>query len=230
MGCMLLLFVDRTHLLGKYGGILSGATGKDGNEGIFHVAFAVIDNETDDNWTWFLTTLGEALYGESDYEEVIIFISDRSKGLVNAVVRMFPSSPHGYCLRHLEANFMKANGRLGKALKEQCWVVIVKIAYVYASKEFNDVVSELVAISTNAHDWFKLMNMLSERREVSAMWDTYLCPEKRKKVEQIIESSRYLRVGRSSDDTYEVVDDHNSAINPRCVECSAGDGKYMDSV
>jgi len=49
--CRPLLYVDGTHLLGKYGGILLGATSKDGNEGIFHVAFAIVDNETDNNWT-----------------------------------------------------------------------------------------------------------------------------------------------------------------------------------
>ncbi|XP_039146836.1 uncharacterized protein LOC120284095 [Dioscorea cayenensis subsp. rotundata] len=238
LGCRPLLFVDGTRLLGKYGGILLGATIKDGNEGIFHVAFAIVDNKTDDNWTWFLATLGEALYIEDDYEKVITFISDRSKGLVNVVSHVFPLSPHGYCLRYLEANFMKANGSLGKSLEEQCWVVIVKIAYAYTSKEFNDAWCEMyynVAESFNA--WikearhlpvtsmvdtirFKLINMLTKRREVSTMWDTYLCPEICQKVEQIVESSRFSRVGGSSDDTYKVIDDHNSGVNLRVRKCS----------
>ena len=47
-----MLFLDGTHLLGRHGGILLGATGKDGNEGLFHLAFAIVDNETNDNWTW----------------------------------------------------------------------------------------------------------------------------------------------------------------------------------
>ena len=46
--CRPLLFLNRTHLLSKYKGILLGATGKDCNEGLFHVAFAIVDNETDD--------------------------------------------------------------------------------------------------------------------------------------------------------------------------------------
>ncbi|XP_039118108.1 uncharacterized protein LOC120254027 [Dioscorea cayenensis subsp. rotundata] len=48
-GCRPMLFLDGTHLLGKYGGILLGATAKDGNEGFFHLAFAIVDNETNDN-------------------------------------------------------------------------------------------------------------------------------------------------------------------------------------
>ena len=49
--CRPLLFLDGTHLLGKYRGTLLGATGKDGNNGFFHVAFGIVDNETDANWT-----------------------------------------------------------------------------------------------------------------------------------------------------------------------------------
>jgi len=108
-GCRPLLFVDGTHLLGKYRETLLGAIGKDGNNGFFHVAFGIVDNETDANWTWFISKLGDVLYEDGDYREIITFVSDRSKGLVNAIARVFPSSPHAYCLQHLEANFMKAN-------------------------------------------------------------------------------------------------------------------------
>ncbi|XP_039139159.1 uncharacterized protein LOC120276473 [Dioscorea cayenensis subsp. rotundata] len=38
----------------------------------------------------------------------------------------------------------------------QYWAVIVKIAYAYTSKEFDDAVRELTCLSANAHSW--LMN------------------------------------------------------------------------
>ncbi|XP_039119936.1 uncharacterized protein LOC120256291 [Dioscorea cayenensis subsp. rotundata] len=148
-----MLFLDGTHLLGKYGGILLGATAKDGNEGLFHLAFAIVDNETDDNWTWFISTLGDAIYGEDDYHKIITFISDRSKGLVNAIAKVFPSAPHGYCLRHLQANFLKANGLLGKGLKDECWRLVVKIAYACTSSKYDATVGAFSAISTQAHNW-----------------------------------------------------------------------------
>ncbi|XP_039135769.1 uncharacterized protein LOC120273201 [Dioscorea cayenensis subsp. rotundata] len=141
--CRPLCFIDGTYLLAKYGRILLSATAKDGNKGLFHVAFTIVDNETDVNCTWFFAILGEALYSQDTYDEIITFISDRSKGLVNAVTRVFPSSPHGYYLRHLEANFMKTNSSIGKALRMQCWVVIMKIAYAYTLKEFDDAVVNL---------------------------------------------------------------------------------------
>ncbi|XP_039118940.1 uncharacterized protein LOC120255115 [Dioscorea cayenensis subsp. rotundata] len=108
-GCRPMLFLNGTHLLGRYSGILLGATSKDANEGLFHLPFAIMDNETDNNWTWFISTLGDALYGEADYGKIITLISDRSKGLMNAMARVFLSSPHVYCLRHLQENFLKSN-------------------------------------------------------------------------------------------------------------------------
>ncbi|XP_039145515.1 uncharacterized protein LOC120282728 [Dioscorea cayenensis subsp. rotundata] len=144
---------ETTEAICKYGGILLGATAKDGNEGLFHLAFAIVDNETDDNWTWFISTLGDAIYGEDDYHKIITFISDRSKGLVNAIAKVFPSAPHGYCLRHLQANFLKANGHLGKGSKDECWRLVVKIAYACTSSEYDATVGALSAASTQAHNW-----------------------------------------------------------------------------
>lgn len=48
-GCRPLLFLDDTHLLRKYGDTLLGAIGKDVNNGFFHVAFDIVDNETNVN-------------------------------------------------------------------------------------------------------------------------------------------------------------------------------------
>jgi len=57
------------------------------------------------------------------------------------------------------------------------------------------------------------MNMFADRREQSNKWDTHLCPEIRKNVEQLVDDSHYLRVGRSTEDTYEVIDDNNNAVS-----------------
>ncbi|XP_039114974.1 uncharacterized protein LOC120250246 [Dioscorea cayenensis subsp. rotundata] len=76
-----------------------------------------------------------------------------SKGLINAIAKVFPSSPHAYCLRHLEANFMKANVKLGKSLKERCWSILSRIAFSCAEKEFDDIVADLLNTSVDAHQW-----------------------------------------------------------------------------
>lgn len=53
-GCCSLLFLDATSLKSKYHEVLLTATALDGNDGVFPVAFAVVDIENDENWHWFL--------------------------------------------------------------------------------------------------------------------------------------------------------------------------------
>ncbi|MQM07082.1 hypothetical protein Taro_039914 [Colocasia esculenta] len=54
-----------------------------------------------ENWKWFLHNLKKALLTERP----TVFISDRAKGLKEAVSEIFPMDHHGYCLRHIKANF-----------------------------------------------------------------------------------------------------------------------------
>ncbi|XP_039130959.1 uncharacterized protein LOC120267387 [Dioscorea cayenensis subsp. rotundata] len=182
-GCRPMLFLDGTHLLGKYGGILLGATAKDGNEGLFHLVFAIVDNETDDNWTWFISTLGDAIYSEDDYHKIITFISNRSKGLVNAIAKVFPSAPHG----------------------GQRWGEM----YSNVAESFNAWIKEarhLPACNMVDVIRFKMMNLMYKRHENCMKWETHLCPEIHKKIEKTIEESRCLVIGRSDGDIFEVVD------------------------
>ena len=140
-------------MLGRYGEILLEATGKDGNEGFFHLAFAIVENEANKNWTWFVSTLGDALYDKDVYYKIIMFISDRSKVLVNATAKVFHRSPHAYCLQHLQANFFKASYHLGNTLKDEYWTLIVKVAYVCTSAKYEDVVQALSLASILVQTW-----------------------------------------------------------------------------
>lgn len=66
------------------------------------------------------------------------------QGSVKAIVKVLPSSPHDFaCDVHMEANFMKLNSRLGKVLREECWTIIVRVAYTCMSKKYNDAANEL---------------------------------------------------------------------------------------
>ena len=55
------------------------ATGRDGNNNIFPIAFAIVDKEDTASWSWFLTQLKYALGGESGKYGYYTIISDKQK-------------------------------------------------------------------------------------------------------------------------------------------------------
>ncbi|XP_014515646.1 uncharacterized protein LOC106773470 [Vigna radiata var. radiata] len=102
----------------KYGGELLTAMGRDANEQILPIAYAVVKVENKDSWTWFLDLLigdlgGEAICG------ACTFISDQQKGLLTAFDALLPRVEQRFCVRHLYSNFRKQFP--GKDLKRLTW-------------------------------------------------------------------------------------------------------------
>ncbi|XP_028087632.1 protein FAR1-RELATED SEQUENCE 4-like [Camellia sinensis] len=95
-----LLFLDDTFLKGRFKGNLLTVTGKDGNKGLFALAFAIVDSETTANWTWFLQQLTKVVSSA----RTLTFVSDHNIGLLESLPAIFPSAHHAYCLQHLQAN------------------------------------------------------------------------------------------------------------------------------
>ena len=50
-GCRPFIRLDGCHLKGRFGGQLLSATAKDGNDNIFPVEMAVVEQENKDSWT-----------------------------------------------------------------------------------------------------------------------------------------------------------------------------------
>ncbi|XP_028066671.1 uncharacterized protein LOC114269541 [Camellia sinensis] len=98
--CRPLLFIDGTFLKGKYKGTLLTATAKDGDQGFFPLAMAIVETETTDSWEWFFMHLSNILLDERP----ITFISDRNAGLLEALPKVLPTAYHYFCLQHLKAN------------------------------------------------------------------------------------------------------------------------------
>ncbi|GKB07552.1 mutator type transposase [Tanacetum coccineum] len=61
------------------------AIGLDANNGIYPLAYAIVEKETTDSWTWFLECVGLAI----------------------AMANVFPCAEHRSCLRHIHENMKK---------------------------------------------------------------------------------------------------------------------------
>jgi len=74
-GCRPIIGLDACHLKTKTGGQLMCAVGKDPKDEYFPFAYAVVEAETKDSWTWFLNLLLADIGDDKQW----VFISDQQK-------------------------------------------------------------------------------------------------------------------------------------------------------
>ncbi|GMJ14046.1 MUSTANG 7 [Hibiscus trionum] len=149
-GCRPLFFLDSTILNSKYQGVLLAATAADAEDGIFPVAFAVVDDETEDNWTWFLRELKSAVSTSSQ----LTFVADFENGLKQALADVFDKCYHSYCLRHLAD---KLNRDLKGQFSHDARRFMVNDFYTAARASrlegFQRAAESIKCISPEAYDW-----------------------------------------------------------------------------
>ena len=107
------LQIDATFIKNETKGTLMVACYKDGNNNIRIIGVAVVQCENEENWTWFLSILKDNLVEQPEF-----IISDRDKGLLNAV-NIFSGVHHAYCFRHVMENFNQKFK--DKQLKKDSW-------------------------------------------------------------------------------------------------------------
>ncbi|XP_031374136.1 uncharacterized protein LOC116188805 [Punica granatum] len=90
-------------LQGYYGGQLLSAVAQDDNQHFYVIAVAVVEQESRDTWSWFLTNLlGDiGQYSDNGWN----FISNQQKGLKLALEELCPGAPHRNCVLHIWRNF-----------------------------------------------------------------------------------------------------------------------------
>ncbi|KAL3849414.1 hypothetical protein ACJIZ3_011296 [Penstemon smallii] len=116
-GCRPIIFLDGCHLKTSYGGILLSAVGIDANNGIYPFAYAVVEKEKEESWLWFIELFKKDLNIINCGKWTIM--SDKQKGLINAVELLMPNCEHRFCVMHLYYNFKIAHK--GLALKDILW-------------------------------------------------------------------------------------------------------------
>ncbi|GJY39682.1 RNA-directed DNA polymerase, eukaryota, partial [Tanacetum coccineum] len=85
VGCRPYISLDACHLKGRFNGVLAAAIGIDGNNGLFPIAYGVLESKNGNSWTWFLESLKKAI-GTPDG---LVISSDMQKGLDLAIMQGF---------------------------------------------------------------------------------------------------------------------------------------------
>jgi hypothetical protein len=92
-GCRPFIGLDGCFIKLTTGAQILAATGRDGNNNMYQIAWAVVAKEDTENWVWFLEQLKEALGGDEGQFGRYTIMLDRQKGLLKAVSTVFPNSP-----------------------------------------------------------------------------------------------------------------------------------------
>nr|KAJ0201766.1 hypothetical protein LSAT_V11C600334450 [Lactuca sativa] len=142
-----LLGFDGAHMKGPFPGQVLTAVGLDSNNGIYPLAYAIVETENKSSWVWFLQCLGEDLDLGSNSN--FTFITDRQKGLIPAIAQLFPCAEHRYCLRHIHQN-MRVKWKL-KEYKDHLW----RCATATTVPEFEHCMKEFSNYDKEACEWLR---------------------------------------------------------------------------
>nr|XP_027088467.1 uncharacterized protein LOC113709811 [Coffea arabica] len=138
---------SETRLFRNSRGVLLIAVGLDANNSIFLVAYAAVEGENKEFWTWFFNLLKEDLKIERDYEWTIM--SDKQKRLIQACGHVFPNAAHRFCVKHLHNNF-STSGFKGEAQRRALWAA----ANATTPAEFIRKMEDMAAIDLDVAKWF----------------------------------------------------------------------------
>ncbi|XP_026429979.1 uncharacterized protein LOC113326470 [Papaver somniferum] len=143
-GCRKVIGLDGAHLNGKLGGTMLAATGIDGQNGVYPICVMFTTSETEENWL----LMSKELRKKIPNMDGLTFISDRMKGILESVKRLFPLANHRYCLRHLYLNFM-TKGFRNPRLTYLLW----KASKAYKYKHWEKAMQEMAGIDPKAYQY-----------------------------------------------------------------------------
>ncbi|XP_057755537.1 uncharacterized protein LOC130974695 [Arachis stenosperma] len=130
--CKPLVSIDGTHLYGKYGGMLLVVIAQDGNSNILPVAFALVEGENAESWSFFLSHLQQHVTPQLG----LLVISDRHNGVKAALEApdrgWLPLAAYrAFYIRHVATNFaLTFKGKDARRL-------LVNAAYAKTEVEFD---------------------------------------------------------------------------------------------
>ncbi|XP_010414237.1 PREDICTED: uncharacterized protein LOC104700419 [Camelina sativa] len=156
--CRPLIGLDKTVLKSKYLGTLLLATGFDGEGAVFPLAFAVISEDNDSNWQWFLSELRQLLEVNSENMPKVTILSSIDQS-IDGVDANFPTAFHGLCVHSLAESF---GSQFNSSILVNLFWDAAKCLTEY---EFEGKIHEIVQISPEAALWIRNLQ--------PSQWATY---------------------------------------------------------
>ncbi|XP_058774340.1 uncharacterized protein LOC131648590 [Vicia villosa] len=146
--CKPVVQVDGTWLYGKYKGTLLLAVAQDGNRNIFPIAFALVEGETGDAWSFFLRNLRMHVTPQPN----ICLISDRHVSIKSAYDNpengwQCPPSTHVYCIRNIAQNFMR------EIRDKELHKKVINMGYALTESTYNYYRGEIRMSNMDAYNW-----------------------------------------------------------------------------
>jgi transposase-like protein len=91
------------------------AVGIDGENHVLPLAWAIVPKENEYWWVWFIRLFRTAFDSKVDLNHAVI-ISNKAKGLLNAVVQELPELAYSMCCQHLAENVHKEFSKKARQL------------------------------------------------------------------------------------------------------------------
>ncbi|XP_021776378.1 uncharacterized protein LOC110740206 [Chenopodium quinoa] len=148
--CKRIICVDACFLKTFIGGKLMSAVGRDGNDQMYPIAWAVVEGENYTSWEWFLNNLSKSLQLGDGSGTVIV--SDEHQAIPRGVSVTLPQAEHRHCARHIFSNWHK-NFR-GDEMKLMFW----SCAKSYSEADYRDALNKLETTNAAAAAGFKSYN------------------------------------------------------------------------
>ncbi|GJW06280.1 multidrug resistance-associated protein 5 [Tanacetum coccineum] len=184
-GCRKIITLDGCFLKNPNQGEILTAIGRDGNNHIYPVDWAVVNVENKDNWTWFLELL------EEDWDcsrgNGLTLMSDQHKGLIEAVkdimdkIKSDNPNAHKYLMDKNLKTWSRAFFEVDRGCKaiengfSECFnSVIVNVRH----KPLLTILEAIRVI---------VLERVNKMREISRKWNPVVCPNIKKRLEWLKE-------------------------------------------
>ncbi|KAL2893285.1 Transposase for insertion sequence element ISRM5 [Bienertia sinuspersici] len=136
-GCRKIICVDACFLKTFLGGQLSSAVGRDDNDQMYPIAWAVVEGENNLSWEWFFLQLQMCL--NLDQGDGLVIVSDEHMAIINGVGSVFPNAKHRHCARHVFALWHRSFR--GDEMKLAFWNIVKAynmVDYIDALKDLTE--------------------------------------------------------------------------------------------